>query len=77
MSVCVVSHSVCAEVTDVIATNKHGDHFPVIMEIEALKEIRSKSFNWSIVNIKLTQGYVGSFLSLFLQSYRIILHFVH
>lgn len=30
------AHAVCAGVTYVIATNKHGDHFPVIVEIDAL-----------------------------------------
>lgn len=30
------AHAVCAEVTYVIASNKHGDHFPVIVEINAL-----------------------------------------
>lgn len=30
------THAVCAEVTQVIASNKHGDNFPVIVEINAL-----------------------------------------
>lgn len=30
------AHAVSAEVTDVIAADEHGDHFPVVLEINAL-----------------------------------------
>lgn len=30
------THAVCAEVTHVISSNEHSDHFPVIVEINAL-----------------------------------------
>lgn len=30
------AHGVNAEVTDVIAADEHGDHFPVVLEINAL-----------------------------------------
>lgn len=42
------AHTVCAEVTDVIAANKHGDHFPVVAEIDALlrKDMASLLLNW-------------------------------
>lgn len=31
-----VAHGVAAEVADVIAADEHGDHFPVVLEIDAL-----------------------------------------
>ena len=31
-----MTHCVCAEVTNVISPDEHGDHFPVILEIDAL-----------------------------------------
>lgn len=31
-----VAHGVSAEVTDVIAADEHGDHLPVVLEINAL-----------------------------------------
>lgn len=30
------AHGVSAEVADVIAADEHGDHFPVVLEINAL-----------------------------------------
>lgn len=30
------AHAVSAEVTEVVSTDKHGDHFPVVMKINAL-----------------------------------------
>lgn len=47
-----IAHAVCAEVTYVIAAYKHGDHFPVIVEIDALKESRSSDVTFSARHIK-------------------------
>lgn len=69
------AHAVGAEVTDVVSADKHCDHFPVVVKINALQRFKKCIISvYKVVNIRnrLRCFYGNSSLT-----YRGAFHFVH